>query len=553
MSESDPPPSPRLSKVASMASLVTPETTPFLAAEPQLERREIIDGKEDEACAAGECTFKPGDPSNPLEWSPAFKRGIVALLAAAGFMVTFTCMSVVPVANMIAADLDGDNASDDTFAPVLPVTIWEVGEAVGPLLIAPLSEMYGRYPLMNAANILFISGATLSALSPSMGVFIASRALTGMAVASNILGPAIIGDIFEPEHRGTALSLVGFSPLFGGTVGPVFSGVISQNFGWRAVLWVCVALAGVCEIVFFTYFRETYGPVILRRTNAELRAAKKHGGYGTVTAAEDHPEDVAVGNKQSGGMLASILRPASVLFSSSVIACLSLFGSSVFAHFYILSTTLPGILEERYGLSPAATGSAFLSNGVGSFISIILCKTSLDRIYVKLRSSNDGVGLPEHRLPMAVVAAFLLPVALIMYGWCAQFILPLHLLLVAVVLIRMFIVMASVPLMVYVVDACGIYSASAFTGVTVIRCLAGAFLPLGTAELIHDLGYGWGYTVLSVLSLVLAIVPLLLLSSTYIRVIDRVLLSESHARLRGVKVRVKGYEQVQAEFTQIGS
>jgi MFS family permease len=422
-------------------------------------------------------------------------------------------MSVVPIANLIAAELDSDTTitSSDPFASVLPVTIWEVGEALGPLLIAPLSELYGRAPLLNAANALFITGVTLSALSPNMPVFVTSRALTGMAVASNVLGPAIIGDIFPPEHRGTALSLVGFCPLLGGTVGPVLSGVVAQRFGWRAVLWVCVLLAGVCEAVVFVWFRETYGAVILRR------AEKKRRAYGVVpvgaTGGGDGDVAVTVDTKEQsgGGMLASIVRPASVLFSSGVIACLALFGSSVFAHFYILSTSLPGVLQERYGLSPAATGTAFLSNGLGSFTALFLCKLWLDRIYVKLRSANGGVGLPEHRLPMSIAAAFLLPVALAMYGWCAELILPLPLLLVAVVLIRLFIVMAYVPLMAYVVDACGIYSASAFTAVTVIRCLAGAFLPLGTAELIQDLGYGWGFTVLSVLSLVLALVPVLLM------------------------------------------
>jgi hypothetical protein len=424
-------------------------------------------------------------------------------------------MCIVPVANSIAADLDGDNSGGDTFSSVLPVTIWEVGEAIGPLLIAPLSEVYGRYPLMNAANILFLTGAALSALSPSMGIFVASRALTGMAVASNVLGPAIIGDIFAREERGTALSLVGFLPLLGGTLGPVFSGVIAQNFGWRAVLWVCVVLAAVCEIFVFTYFRETYGAVIIRRRRqAELRAATttaKREGYGAIPVAENNVENAVVDEKkQSVGVLSSIARPASVLFGSGVIAALSLFGSSVFAHFYILATTLPGILEERYGFSPAATGAAFLSNGAGSLISMFLCKMWIDKIYGRLRASNGGVGLPEHRLPMAIIAAFLLPVALMMYGWCASFALPLPLLFTAVILIRIAIIMVHVPLMAYVVDACGIYSASAFTGVIVIRCLAGAFFPLGTAKLIQDLGYGLGFTVLSALSLVLAIIPVLL-------------------------------------------
>jgi hypothetical protein len=83
MSQPEPPRCPGLSRPTSTASLVTAETTPLLAGEPASERPDIVNGKE-VALSGG---FKPGDPRNPLEWSPAFKRGIVALLAGTGFMV----------------------------------------------------------------------------------------------------------------------------------------------------------------------------------------------------------------------------------------------------------------------------------------------------------------------------------------------------------------------------------------------------------------------------------------------------------------------------------
>jgi hypothetical protein len=80
MSEFNAPPCVRFSKAASI-------TTPLLAAEPVSERREVIDSKKDKSHTQDGSNFEPGDPSTPLEWSPAFKRGIVALLAGTGFMV----------------------------------------------------------------------------------------------------------------------------------------------------------------------------------------------------------------------------------------------------------------------------------------------------------------------------------------------------------------------------------------------------------------------------------------------------------------------------------
>lgn len=57
---------------------------------------------------------------------------------------TFTCTTAIPLAGYIVRDLDGSNPSRS--ASVLLVTIWEMGEAAGPLFLTPLSEVFGRYP-----------------------------------------------------------------------------------------------------------------------------------------------------------------------------------------------------------------------------------------------------------------------------------------------------------------------------------------------------------------------------------------------------------------------
>ena len=54
----------------------------------------------------------------------------------------------MPLATTIVEDLDGKHSSSANSA--LLVTIWELGEAAGPLLIAPLSELLGRSPVFHA-------------------------------------------------------------------------------------------------------------------------------------------------------------------------------------------------------------------------------------------------------------------------------------------------------------------------------------------------------------------------------------------------------------------
>lgn len=266
---------------------------------------------------------------------------------------TFTCISVVPVANDIVYDLDGTNSKS---ASVLLVTIWELGEAFGPLVLAPLSESIGRYPVFNAANVLFISATLLAALSQSTPLFIATRALTGLAVASNVLNPAIVGDMFIEEERGTAMSAIMLAPLLGGAIGPAIAGAIAESLGWRSILLIALALASTAEIAFFTCFRETFKMPILKRRVARLQ--KETGNAALRTAFEvDNPE---AGEKGSKKFWDTVLRPFVVFLDSGVLLVLSLFGSLEFAYFYIMSTTLPDILEEIYGLSPARTGSTFI-------------------------------------------------------------------------------------------------------------------------------------------------------------------------------------------------
>lgn len=130
---------------------------------------------------------------------------------------TFTCVGLVPVAGAVVKDLEGRK---DKSASVLLVTIWELGEAAGPLFIAPLSEILGRSLVYNAANTLFVVGIVISAFSQSIDLLIFSRFLTGCAVASNVLNPAIVGDMFPSEYRGSAMSAVMLAPLIGGAVGP---------------------------------------------------------------------------------------------------------------------------------------------------------------------------------------------------------------------------------------------------------------------------------------------------------------------------------------------
>ena len=175
--------------------------------------------------------------------------------------------------------------------------------------------------------------------------------LTGLAVASNVLAPAIIGDMFESDRRGSAMSLIMLAPLIGGAIGPAIAGAIAQTLGWREVLWIAAGLAVVCEVLFLSCCRETYKMAILRRRVKKIQ--RESGEFESVKTKSGRAIVVKLWH--------SVTRPFAVLFGSSVLMLMSLFGSVAFSYFYVMSVTLPRILTEVYGFTPAQTGAAFMS------------------------------------------------------------------------------------------------------------------------------------------------------------------------------------------------
>jgi hypothetical protein len=114
-------------------------------------------------------------------------------------------------------------------------------------------------------------------------------------------------------------------------------------------------------------------------------------------------------------------------------------------------------------------------------------------------------------MPLVIASAFLLPASVAFFGWTAQNRWPAALLLCSVGLLGFSLLIGMVPLMAYVVDAFGLYSASALTAVLITRCLMGTFLPLAVGPLTDAVGYGYGFSILAAGCLLLAPIPLIVM------------------------------------------
>jgi multidrug resistance protein len=121
----------------------------------------------------------------------------------------------------------------------LAVSIYVLGWALGPLIVAPLSEVQGRWIVYSTCNILFVAFTVACALSTNITMLITFRFLAGaMGSAPLTIGGGTISDLIPVEKRGVALSLFMLGPVLGPSVGPAAGGYLTQVLGWRWIFWI---------------------------------------------------------------------------------------------------------------------------------------------------------------------------------------------------------------------------------------------------------------------------------------------------------------------------
>ena len=178
--------------------------------------------------------------------TPIFRRTTIAL-AAAGFSTFAVLYGVQPLLPVYAAEF-GVSPAESSLALSLPCALL----AVALLVVSPLSEVWGRKPVMMAS--LFASAilTLVAVLVPSWHGFLLLRALTGLA-ASGLPAVAMAYLAEEMDSRAIGLSmglLIGGNAL-GGMVGRLVAGVITDHASWRWGLGTIGVLALLAAIAFW--------------------------------------------------------------------------------------------------------------------------------------------------------------------------------------------------------------------------------------------------------------------------------------------------------------
>lgn len=259
--------------------------------------------------------------------TPGFLRiaVILGLISAVG---PFAIDMYLPALPSIGQDL-----GTTTTAVQMSLVVVFLSFAIGPLIVGPLADMYGRKSVMYWGLAVFGAASIGAALAPNVEWLIFFRLLQGLGSSTGMVVPrAVVRDLHTGPEAARLMSLLMLVFSVSPILAPLVGSFIIEAFGWRAVFWAVTIAAAIAGVLMAFGLEET-------------RPAHQRGGssFGAAWAGYKH---LAVDRSFVG---------------------LSLIGGFGIASFFVYLANSSFVIIDHYGFSPSAYSLFFSVNAVSFF------------------------------------------------------------------------------------------------------------------------------------------------------------------------------------------
>jgi DHA1 family bicyclomycin/chloramphenicol resistance-like MFS transporter len=209
------------------------------------------------------------------------KKPSLALLAAVTALAFSALHMIVPALPILTTTFD-----DGPARVQLVVTLYLVGIAAGQLLYGPISDRFGRRPVLIAGLALFLAGTLLCGLAWSLPTLVVGRVLEALgACAGIVLGRAIIRDVYDREAAARGLAIVMMTMTLAPAVSPALGAYLAEWVDWRAIFAVLAVLGAIVLGLTIARLPETnpapapLDPVGMVRAYATLLRSPEYFGF----------------------------------------------------------------------------------------------------------------------------------------------------------------------------------------------------------------------------------------------------------------------------------
>jgi multidrug resistance protein len=433
--------------------------------------------------------FVPHDPRNPMLFAAWKKWSITLMVAFATLAVAFVSSAYSATIPQVIAEFHCS-----TEVATLGTSLFVLGFAGGPLLWAPMSELYGRQVLFVGTYAMLTAFNAAAAGSQNIGTLIVLRFLAGFFGSSPLTNAGgVIADMFPANQRGLGMSVFAAAPFLGPAIGPIVGGFVGETVGWRWVEGVMAIFTGLLWITGALYIPETYSPVLLQKRAAAL---SKQTGKTYISILE----------KQRGrttpakAFKTALARPWVLLFREPIVFLISIYMAILYGTLYMLFGAFPIVFQENRGWSQGIGGLSFGGVSTGMLIGVVYSIFDNKR-YANVAKEYNGEAPPEARLPSAMVGAVALPIGMFWFAWTNYPSIHWIVCIIATVPFAFGMVLVFLSGMNYLIDSYTIYAASVLAANAVLRSLFGAAFPLFTNQMYARLGIHWASSIPAFLAL----------------------------------------------------
>jgi len=234
----------------------------------------------------------------------------------------------------------------------LGLTFSMIGLAAGQLLFGPLSDKYGRRPLLLVSMTVFILSTIGCIFSPTIHWFVALRLLQGIGASGGIvISRSVAADKFSGRELAKAMAIIGAINGIAPVAAPVAGGFFTDIIGWQGIFIILLCI-GFILLAAEVAYRET------------LPAARR-------SAEVAYRETLPAARRSDEGLKRLALNFGKVLGNKKFLFYVLQFGCASGVLFGNIASS-PFIMQQHYGFSPLVFSVFFAVNSVAIGIAAAL-------------------------------------------------------------------------------------------------------------------------------------------------------------------------------------
>ncbi len=217
----------------------------------------------------------------------------------------------------------------------LSVSLYMVASASLQILLGPLSDKYGRRPVLIGCLLILIMASFGCIFSTSIEIFFLFRILQATAVSGMVIGRAIVTDVFHKKSSVRILSQIAIVLGISSILGPAIGGVLIDLYSWKSIFYFIIGIS-IASFLYNVFSLEETNKFLIININHQFRNYKK-------------------------------------LISSNRFWIYSLIGGFSSSTFFTILISIPYIGETIYKLSPFQSSLLLVIITTGFIVGSLLC------------------------------------------------------------------------------------------------------------------------------------------------------------------------------------